>query len=94
MVHFPTGISAGLVTATLILQALLPFVLVHTFLPVTSNTGCSPLVSEPQLASAQPVSLGCCGGLVLACVPVVMAPSLERQLAFPTSTLMLFSVFL
>lgn len=51
-----------------------------------------------QLAAAQPVSPESRGGLVLACVPVVMAPSLGPESAFPTRTItfsvMLFSVFL
>ena len=94
MVDFLMGVSAGLVTATVVLQALLPFVLV-THLP-SHHIKHRVLTAgfRAELASAQPVSPGSRGGLVLACVPVVMAPSLERQLAFPTSTLMLFSVFL
>jgi len=96
----PHGCFCRLVTAALVLQALLPFVLVHTSLPVTSNTGCSLLVSEPSLP--QPESPESRGGLVLACVlffacvPVVMALSLELKSALPTSTITfrLSSVFL
>lgn len=88
--------NAGLVTAALVLQAFLLYLLVRTSLPITANTACSTLVSEPSLS--QPVSPGSPRGLVLACVPIVMGPSLELESAFSTSTitfsLMLFSVFL
>lgn len=88
--------NAGLVISTLVLQAFFLYVLDRTSLPITANTGCSVLVSEPSLS--QPVSPGSPRGLVLACVPIVRGPSLELESAFPTSTitfsLMLFSVFL